>query len=92
MGGSSFNDGTTQTVSDPPLEGGRFAPICNLRICSQRDFKFKLNLTLQSQWHMAPGQCQWHLTKLTHTAVLASSARAGLKGASDSEILRVPPE
>jgi hypothetical protein len=26
-GGSSFNDGTTQTALDPPGGGGRFAPI-----------------------------------------------------------------
>jgi hypothetical protein len=26
-GGSSFNDGTTQTVRDPPLKGGRLAPL-----------------------------------------------------------------
>ncbi len=26
--GSSVNDGTTQTARDPPLKGGRFAPIC----------------------------------------------------------------
>jgi hypothetical protein len=29
FGGSSFNDGTTQTVRDAPLKGGRFAPIDN---------------------------------------------------------------
>jgi hypothetical protein len=27
-GGSSFNDGTTQTVRDPPLKGGRFNRDC----------------------------------------------------------------
>ncbi len=27
FGEAVFNDGTTQTVRDPPLKGGRFAPI-----------------------------------------------------------------
>ena len=41
-----------------------------MRICAQRDFKFKLNLTL----HMALMPVAFNvLTKLTHTAVLAFS-------------------